>query len=328
MEKVGLIRSLIRLREFDRRRLSDELRYPSLFEYCVRELGLSKSDAGRRIAIVRTRCDLLPIVKAIESRALPFIGAAMLAPLITPENCTELLGKVAEMSLDEIAALAATRAPRDPKRDMIRPAAVLTPCPPSIDQTDGLFDARKEAPSPSAIDAISARIEPEPAPPKLLPAHRVSFDASDETIGMLKRARELLRHRVPLAQLDSIFKLALRALLRQEDRDLRVVTRSARKPGLRAKPPSRRIPESVRQAVWERDGGRCVQAMAGGERCRTRAWLEFDHVVPWSCGGRSDDPGNIRLLCRAHNQLRVKRAPPDAELPLRPCGSRDAPGGA
>lgn len=55
----------------------------------------------------------------------------------------------------------------------------------------------------------------------------------------------------------------------------------------------RRIPESVRQLVYERDGFRCVE-------CGATTDLSLDHVVPWS-GGGSDHPRNLRVLCRSCN---------------------------
>ncbi|MBI5240147.1 MAG: HNH endonuclease, partial [Elusimicrobia bacterium] len=69
---------------------------------------------------------------------------------------------------------------------------------------------------------------------------------------------------------------------------------------------SRRVPQWVRDRVWERDQGRCSFRAADGRRCGPRAWLEFDHVRPYALGGASDDPANVRLLCRAHNQLRAR----------------------
>ncbi|MDD5657597.1 MAG: HNH endonuclease signature motif containing protein [Elusimicrobia bacterium] len=87
---------------------------------------------------------------------------------------------------------------------------------------------------------------------------------------------------------------------------------AGRRERLRRQPPrtaslveSRRIPQSVKDEVWARDGGRCAFVSAGGKRCDERDGLEFDHVVPWAMGGRSHDPRNIRLLCRAHNRLRA-----------------------
>ena len=59
--------------------------------------------------------------------------------------------------------------------------------------------------------------------------------------------------------------------------------------------------------VWRRDGGRCAYLGPDGHRCGETAWLELDHIIPWARGGRSDEPGNIRLLCRAHNQSEAAR---------------------
>ena len=70
---------------------------------------------------------------------------------------------------------------------------------------------------------------------------------------------------------------------------------------------SRHIPKWVEDHVWRRDSGRCAFVGADGLRCGETAWLELDHVTPWALGGRSDEPDNIRLLCRAHNQAEARR---------------------
>jgi hypothetical protein len=41
-------------------------------------------------------------------------------------------------------------------------------------------------------------------------------------------------------------------------------------------------------------------------RCDARAFLEFDHVTPVALGGGSTE-GEVRLLCRAHNQFEADR---------------------
>ena len=56
----------------------------------------------------------------------------------------------------------------------------------------------------------------------------------------------------------------------------------------------RLIPSSVKQEVWKRDQGKCVDCGATDE-------LHFDHVVPFSKGGTSLTAANVQLLCARHN---------------------------
>jgi hypothetical protein len=65
--------------------------------------------------------------------------------------------------------------------------------------------------------------------------------------------------------------------------------------GRSAEMPRRRqpIPREVRQEVFARDGGRCVE-------CQSDFDLQYDHVIPWSHGG-ADTTQNLQLLCAPCN---------------------------
>ena len=62
------------------------------------------------------------------------------------------------------------------------------------------------------------------------------------------------------------------------------------------------VPDSVRIAVFVRDGGRC-------RRCRSATNLELDHLVPVSKGGSSEE-SNLQTLCRKCNRRKWKRLVP------------------
>jgi hypothetical protein len=46
----------------------------------------------------------------------------------------------------------------------------------------------------------------------------------------------------------------------------------------------------------------CTYVAEDGKRCEARAFLELDHIDPKARGG-SNDAANLRIRCRAHNQL-------------------------
>ena len=57
---------------------------------------------------------------------------------------------------------------------------------------------------------------------------------------------------------------------------------------------TRVIPTRVKVEVWKRDQGHCVI-------CGSTKNLHFDHDIPYSKGGSSITPENVRLLCAKHN---------------------------
>ena len=69
---------------------------------------------------------------------------------------------------------------------------------------------------------------------------------------------------------------------------------SSQMPMAADKPMTRIIPGWIKQAVYQRDRGRCVICGAADQ-------LHFDHDLPYSRGGTSFRPENVRILCARHN---------------------------
>lgn len=152
-------------------------------------------------------------------------------------------------------------------------------------------------------------IAPHFPPPRLEPLSadtiRIAYTSSKVSFLKLKRAEALLRHKFPFGGFDLIIDLALDDLLDKRDPDRRIARKKERGKGpapMGCAAAGRRIPQAVKDEVWERDGGRCAFVGKDSRRCEGRAFLEYDHVIPYALGGRSDTARNIRLLCRAHNQ--------------------------
>lgn len=134
---------------------------------------------------------------------------------------------------------------------------------------------------------------------------RLHITVSRRFLDKLEAARAALSHAQPRAPAESILEAGL---------DL-VLKRHATRRGLVEKPRAERvaakspavIPASVKRQVWMRDGGRCQWPLDSGGICQSTERVEYDHIIPRAMGG-SSAPGNLRLLCRFHNDLTARRA--------------------
>jgi hypothetical protein len=279
-EREGLREFLRHLADFDRRRIANKKAYPSTFEYCTMKLGLSADEAYRRIRVARYSREDQSVLEMIGDGRLTLTSATKLVPALKEGAGPELLQSAANKTVREVETIVAQLNPvAEAPRDVVTPLSLM---------------ANPQEPQ---------------AEPRM--AYRVSITLSDEGYEKLRRATDLLRHKHPKAQPHDIVEDALEALLDAVDRERK---EQPSKPRGAAAPGSRRVPEWVKDLVWKRDGGRCAFVAGDGRRCEATAFLQYDHATPFALGGASDEPGNIRLLCAAHNQLAAR----DAGLPASP----------
>lgn len=294
-ERRNLTGILSRLAEMDRRRLAQKMGHHSLFEYCLKELRYSEAETAIRIHAARA-AEKFPVAYAfLRTGKLSLTALSKLAPHLTHENHRELLRQALGGTKRKIEALVSEMNPEPMPREVIRPVAIaLAPSPPGLPAAS-FFEL---TPGPESAEQ-----------PRSVRRVQFSFTADESFLDQVERAKELLRHKHPFGRLEDIFSEALQALLPKIDPGRRFA--GARKAENRD-PGTRKIPNWVKKEVWRRDGGRCVFVGPGGVVCASSDGPEFDHLRPFALGGRSDDPSNIRILCRAHNDVEARRVFGDA----------------
>ncbi len=297
-ERFSLVDLLAHLAELLDRDACQRRGYSSVFAYLTRRLGYAESDAIRRVRAARAVRRFPAVLGMLARGELHVIGLAMLEPHLDAANHLRLLAEARGRSQRDIEALAGRLKPASSgPRDTVR--VLPSPAPPPEDGGSVIAQGTE------ALPGLEMTV-PGPAPELAGETRRVfTFPAGEEVYERWLHARDLLRHSFPQGRMEEIFGEALRRLIDSE------VPRAAKpdrpRGGSGAATSSRRIPLRVQDEVWRRDSGRCAYLGAGGVACGERAWLEFDHITPWSRGGRSDDPGNIRLLCRSHNGSEARR---------------------
>src|SRR3954470_3882720 len=108
------------LAELDQRQLFLDLGYPSLFDYCVKALGLCESTAGRHIAAARV-CRSYP--QALEKVARGDLHASALSVMkkyLTADNVDQLFELRTRKSTRQVEVLLAARFPKPDVADSIR----------------------------------------------------------------------------------------------------------------------------------------------------------------------------------------------------------------
>ncbi|GMR22655.1 MAG: hypothetical protein BMS9Abin37_1019 [Acidobacteriota bacterium] len=309
--------------EVDARRLYAREASPSMFQYCVDVLHLSKAEAYLRIAAARASRAHPVLLPMLEDGRLHLSGISVLAPQLTKANCDELLTRAIHKTKDAIKKLVAEIAPKPDVPSVIRklpsrqaPASAKASARPRRSSESGggktapqtSNEPRSDRTAPDSVRQNCQAAPPAPAqgaPEKpavvepLAPARfRVQFTASAEFRDKIDRLSAL----VPGVDLAAIMEAAVTEKLDRLEAKRFGKTKKPRKSLEEAdtSPGVRGISAPVRRFVWERDQGQCTYETKDGRRCPAREGLEFDHDEPYGVGG-DRSAKNIRLRCTTHN---------------------------
>ena len=303
-------RLLVHLAEVDTRKLYLKHACPSMHVYCVQRLGMSDPEAYFRIHAARTASRHPRIFDMVAQNELHLTGIALLSQHLTGDNCDDLLDAAVGKSKREIEQLLADWFPKPDAPAMVR----RLPRPAAQDPNDSQLTLarashRAEARGPRTGSqrsptqqpkSVRARVEPT-APER----YKIQLTASAALYDKLREAQALLRHQVPTGDIAEIFERALDLLLKDTKKKKYGATDRPREsvpPPTKRSRRSRHIPNAVKRAVVERDGGQCTFVDADGNRCQATSLIEFHHLEAFARGG-AHTVANTTLRCAPHNRL-------------------------
>src|SRR5712692_3215698 len=255
---------LLHLGEIDDRRLYLERAFPSMFAFCIGELGFSEAAAYDRIMVARAGRQLPAVIDALRCGQEHLTGLRLLVPHLTPGNNRELLAQAAGKTKREIEELVARLAPQPPVPSVVRKVPE---------------HSRRASAEPLPLAPNATPVTPpqrEDRRPAIAPlseeTFKIQFTASRALRDKLRLAQDLLRHRVPDGDLASIFEKSLDLLIDQVKKERFATGRRPRPPLTQTEqgPASRHIPDVIKRTVYERDGGRCTFTDEGGRRCNEK----------------------------------------------------------
>src|ERR1700730_12448134 len=105
-ERHLVVQFVVELAGFAKRALYRELGYTSLFYYCVRQLGLSKSSAFRRAEVARLIARFPVIAERLTAGRLSIRALVELREVLSEKNHAEVLLRAEGKSQEEAQVLA------------------------------------------------------------------------------------------------------------------------------------------------------------------------------------------------------------------------------
>ena len=325
---------LLHLAEVDRRRLFAKTGHGSLWDFCVRKLGLQKSATYQRVTAVAILNRYPAAIDYLRDGRVTMSALVLLRNVLERDNARDWLERISHESCEDVEAMVGE--PRPERRDAIRklPAVVTNDRVASAEPVVDLFASAAATQTAAVADVpCDSTVAPDPRPlvPAPLPEdqYRLTLTVGPRFKKLLDEAAALASHKIPRKDPGAVLLLALGDLVvkLRKQRGLGRVPKRGRRPRAdspvstsqvalapvaepaaaqpsaereRDRAKRRRVPAEVYRQVWARDQGRCAWVMPDGRRCGETWQLEIDHVPPIAKGGTSTVEG-CRLACRGHN---------------------------
>lgn len=301
-ERLLLSKLLDYLSEVDSRRLYLELGYPSLFEFCVRELNYSEASAQRRISAMRLIKDLpkdnmTDIKTKLQTGSLNLTTLSQVSVFLKSEK--KLNNKTyTKAAKTELINKLENKSKRECERELLK----ISPISAMPQEKEKQITENKTLIQVVIDDDLKLKLERI----KSLTSHKNPNPSYAELLNQMAE--------IVLAKIDPVInpaKVHAASAIKSQSHDL--LPPAAVKP---VNNNSRYIPLNIKRFVWRRDQGKCQFEAVKTEKdkhgrdiqirhkCSSMHFIQIDHIKPYSQNGSSTDAQNLRLLCGQHNRWR------------------------
>ena len=278
-ERDATLLLLSLLQETEHRNLHLELGYSSLFEFCVKDLGLSAGSAQRRICAMRFARTQPLVWQKLRTGELTVTNAAKIYSEARKEKSTP----VQEREIIEACLSKTQRECEEILQNYFPDSIVAT-----------------ERVRPIGTDSMELTL--------VLP--RATFDK-------LTLLKNYLAHSNPQGTLLGLVQVLVDAEIGRQEKKRGIVPVSEsiqKEPEVTPSNPTSTVETKshgpvrkplkrlIYRLAFQRAGNKC---QAPG--CESSYMLEIDHIIPISRGG-TNAPDNLRVLCHAHHRLASVRA--------------------
>jgi len=312
-EKEATLALLEYLVEVDVRRLYATKAYSSLFDYIVKDLGLSEPAAAERVNAVRLMQEVPDVKTHLEEGRLSLTTASQIERFIKTEN--KVRDDRVQVS-EKVAIIDAclNQSKREVEKTLLEK------------QSDEAKILTREKIKPIASDRMELKLSIDLQTfQKLEKLKELSGETSlerifDEGLGLLLLKEQ--KKRGHDSKPTKPTKSARPAESKNADKSVRRAQSEKPNGPKKADEPkktetkvtdsnsinlnstnsnSRFIPIDLKRAIFKRSGGQCeFTDPKTKRRCKCRYRVQIDHVFPYALGGKTE-PNNLRHLCQTHN---------------------------
>ncbi len=274
------------LQELDDKKLFIHMGFASLFDYAIKALKLSESNASNFITVARKSKSVPELKAAIKSQAITVSKARKITPVLTPNNSAHWL------------ELAKTL----PKEKLEKEVAKVRPQTLTPERAKYVSETRLElkmgvsenlmAKLKRAQDLISQSTRKAASFEEVLEVALTQYLERNDPV---EKAR---RNYLPQTN-NTLPTLAEHQTLLLKEEHVPGHTKIP----VQASSFKKRTPlvAATRHQVQLRDKGQCVYVNSQGERCDNRRWVEIHHKLPVAKGG-GNHPENLMTPCHSHHR--------------------------